>query len=83
MKTATEIQVALSSYARDLRIIRERIAAVTAWLDAASFMQNQELFIAQVKERDDLRRRESEMEFRIKFANWVLETTQNKGNENE
>lgn len=83
MKTAEEIKTAVSAYTRNLRNIRDRIADVTAWLDAASFMQCQELFIAQVKERDDLRRRESEMEFRIKFANWVLETTQNKGNENE
>ena len=36
-------------------------------------MQNQELFIAQVKERDELRDREKEMEFKIRFTQWVLE----------
>ena len=73
MKTELQIKAAVDKYESDLKTIRERLESVTVWLDAASFMQVPDLFIAQVKERDELRKRETEMDFKVRFAKWVLE----------
>lgn len=73
MKTEATIKLAKQKYEADLAVIKERLEAITVWLDAASFMQNQELFIAQVKERDELRKREAEMDFKVRMTKWVLD----------
>lgn len=73
MKTEATIKLAKQKYETDLAVIKERLEAITVWLDAASFMQNQELFIAQVKERDELRKREAEMDFKVRMVKWVLD----------
>lgn len=73
MKTEVTIKLAKQKYEADLAVIKERLEAITVWLDAASFMQNQELFIAQVKERDELRKREAEMDFKVRMTKWVLD----------
>lgn len=73
MKTEQSLNLALNKYEKELVTIRDRIKDVTVWLDAASFMQHQELFVAQVKERDELRRRETELDFMVRFAKWILE----------
>ena len=73
MKTEATIKLAKQKYEADLAVIKERLEAITVWLDAASFMQNQELFIAQVKERDELRKREAEMDFKVRMVKWVLD----------
>lgn len=73
MKTEQSLNLALTKYEKELATIRGRIKDVTVWLDASSFMQHQELFIAQVKERDELRRRETELDFMVRFAKWILE----------
>lgn len=82
MKTAETLKLALAKYKTELGKIRERLDWTTSWLDAANFMQVPELFVAQVKERDELRRRETEMDFKIRFVEWVLETEKPKENEN-
>ena len=73
MKTQETIKAAVAKYESELATIRDRIDSCQTWLDAASFMQVPDLFIAQVKERDELRRRETEMDFKVRFAKWVLE----------
>ena len=73
MKTEQSLNLALTKYEKELATIRERLESITVWLDAASFMQHQELFVAQVKERDELRRRETELSFMVRFTKWVLE----------
>lgn len=82
MKTQQTLNLALSKYKTELATIRDRIDACQVWLDAASFMQVPDLFIAQVKERDELRRRESETDFKIRFTEWVLEDEKKKEKEN-
>lgn len=73
MKTEQQLKTALTKYESELAIIKERLDWTTSWLDAANFMQNQELFVAQVKERDELQKREADMDFKIRFVKWVLE----------
>ena len=73
MKTADAIKAAVAKYEADLATIRERLESANQWLDAAEFMRAPDLFVAQVKERDELRSREKEMDFKVRFAKWVLE----------
>ena len=82
MKTEMSLSLALTKYNEELGKIRERLDWTTSWLDAANFMQVPDLFIAQVKERDELRKRETEMDFKIRFVKWVLEDDKPKENEN-
>lgn len=82
MKTQATLQAALNKYKKELATIRDRLENVTAWLDAAEFMQSPDLFVAQVKERDELRAREKDMDFKIRFTKWVLEDEKPKGQEN-
>ena len=73
MKTEQQLKTALTKYESELATIKERLDWTTSWLDAANFMQNQELFVAQVKERDELQKRETDMDFKIRFVKWVLD----------
>ena len=82
MKSAETLKLALTKYKTELGKIQERLDWTTSWLDAANFMQNQELFVAQVKERDELRDRAKEMEFKIRFTQWVLEDEKQKETNN-
>ena len=74
MKTEQQLKTALTKYKSELATIKERLDWTTSWLDAANFMQNQELFVAQVKERDELQKREADMDFKVRFVKWVLDT---------
>ena len=80
MKSKDALLLALTKYNEELGKIRERLDWTKSWLDAANFMQVPDLFIAQVKERDELQKREQEMDFKIRFVKWVLEDEQPKGN---
>ena len=82
MKTAETLNLALAKYKTELDKVRERLNWTKSWLDAANFMQVPDLFIAQVKERDELQKREQEMDFKIRFVKWVLEDNKPKENEN-
>ena len=82
MKNKETLTLALTKYADELGKIRERLDWTKSWLDAANFMQVPDLFIAQVKERDELQKREQEMDFKIRFVKWVLEDNKPKENEN-
>ena len=73
MKTEQQLKTALTKYESELATIKERLDWTISWLDAANFMQNQELFVAQVKERDELQKREADMDFKIRFVKWVLD----------
>lgn len=86
MKTQTTLNLALNKFKTELNAVRDRIDWVNAWLDSANFMQAPDLFIAQRKEKDDLKDREKELDFKIRFVEWVLETEkpkeENNGKEN-
>lgn len=82
MKNKETLALALTKYTDELGKIRERLDWTKSWLDAANFMQVPDLFIAQVKERDELQKREQEMDFKIRFVKWVLEDNKPKENEN-
>lgn len=83
MKTQQTLKLALNKYKTELTNIRERIEACQIWLDAASFMQSPDLFVAQVKERDELRKRETEIDFKIRFTEWVLEDDKKEEKEDD
>lgn len=82
MKTAETLNLALAKYKTELNKVRERLNWTKSWLDAANFMQVPDLFIAQVKERDELQKREQKLDFKIHFTEWVLEDNKPKENEN-
>lgn len=82
MKTAETLNLALAKYKTELNKVRERLDWTKSWLDAANFMQTPDLFIAQVKERDELQKREQELDFKIRFVKWVLEDNKPKEKEN-
>ena len=82
MKNKETLTLALTKYTDELGKIRERLDWTKSWLDAANFMQTPDLFIAQVKERDELQKREQEMDFKIRFVKWVLDDNKPKENEN-
>ena len=82
MKNKETLTLALTKYTDELGKIRERLDWTKSWLGAANFMQVPDLFIAQVKERDELQKREQEMDFKIRFVKWVLEDNKPKENEN-
>lgn len=82
MKTAETLNLALAKYKTELNKVRERLNWTKSWLDAANFMQVPDLFIAQVKERDELQKREQKLDFKIRFTEWVLEDNKPKENEN-
>lgn len=78
MKNKETLTLALTKYTDELGKIRERLDWTKSWLDAANFMQAPDLFVAQVKERDELQKREQEMDFKIRFVKWVLEDNKPK-----
>lgn len=82
MKTAETLNLALAKYKTELNKVRERLDWTKSWLDAANFMQEPSLFVAQVEERKDLQKREQELDFKIRFTEWVLEDNKPKENEN-
>lgn len=82
MKTAETLNLALAKYKTELNKVRERLDWTKSWLDAANFMQEPSLFVAQVEERKDLQKREQELDFKIRFTEWVLEDSKPKENEN-
>lgn len=82
MKTVETLKLALAKYKTELNKVRERLDWTKSWLDAANFMQEPSLFVAQVEERKDLQKREQELDFKIRFTEWVLEDNKPKENEN-
>lgn len=82
MKNKDTLLLALAKFTDELNKVRERLDWTKTWLDAANFMQEPSLFIAQVEERKDLQKREQELDFKIRFVKWVLEDNKPKENEN-
>ena len=74
--------MAIAKFTDELNKVRERLNWTKSWLDAANFMQEPSLFIAQVEERKNLQKREQELDFKIRFTEWVLEDNKPKENEN-
>lgn len=74
--------MAIAKFTDELNKVRERLDWTKSWLDAANFMQEPSLFVAQVEERKDLQKREQELDFKIRFVKWVLEDNKPKENEN-
>lgn len=83
MKNKDTLLLALAKFTDELNKVRERLNWTKSWLDAANFMQEPSLFMAQVEERKDLQKREQELDFKIRFVKWVLEDNKPKENENE
>ena len=82
MKNKDTLLLAVAKFTDELNKVRERLDWTKSWLDAANFMQEPSLFVAQVEERKDLQKREQELDFKIRFVKWVLEDNKPKGNEN-
>lgn len=82
MKNKDTLLLAVAKFTDELNKVRERLDWTKSWLDAANFMQEPSLFVAQVEERKDLQKREQELDFKIRFVKWVLEDNKPKENEN-
>lgn len=82
MKNKDTLLLAVAKFTDELNKVRERLDWTKNWLDAANFMQEPSLFVAQVEERKDLQKREQELDFKIRFVKWVLEDNKPKENEN-
>lgn len=82
MKNKDTLLLAIAKFTDELNKVRERLDWTKSWLDAANFMQEPSLFVAQVEERKDLQKREQELDFKIRFVKWVLEDNKPKENEN-
>lgn len=72
MKSLELIQKGLDKKNGELSRVRERLQNIQVWLEGAAFMQSQELFIASVKERDELRHEETRLTAQIPLLEWVL-----------
>lgn len=72
MKTEAQIRAVIEKLTADLEEIRGRIDNINAWTQAGTAMQNEEFFIAQVKEREELKKQEWQAEYRIRAYKWVL-----------
>lgn len=82
MKNKDTLLLAIAKFTDELNKVRERLDWTKSWLDAANFMQEPSLFVAQVEERKDLQKREQELDFKIRFVKWVLEDNKPKENDN-
>lgn len=82
MKNKDTLLLAIAKFTDEMNKVRERLDWTKSWLDAANFMQEPSLFIAQVEERKELQKREQELDFKIRFVKWVLEDNKPKENEN-
>lgn len=81
MKNKDTLLLAIAKFTDELNKVRERLEWTKTWLDAANFMQEPSLFVAQVEERKDLQKREQELDFKIRFVKWVLEDSKPKEND--
>lgn len=81
MKNKDTLLLAIAKFTDELNKVRERLDWTKSWLDAANFMQEPSLFVAQVEERKDLQKREQELDFKIRFVKWVLEDSKQKEND--
>ena len=72
MKTEVQIRAVIEKLTADLEEIRERIDNINAWAQAGTAMQNEEFFVARVKEREELKKQEWQAEYRIRAYKWVL-----------
>ena len=72
MKTAEQIKAVIKQLEADLVDIRKRIFDINQWAQAGTAMQNEEFFVAQVKEREELQRQEWQADYRIRAYKWVL-----------
>lgn len=72
MNAIEKITKGLEKKRDELATLRERLQDVQVWLESAAFMQNQDLFISSVKQRDELQRRELELKAQVPLLEWVL-----------
>lgn len=73
MKTAESLKEALAKYKDELANIRQKIKEVDdVWFQSGCDMKNKDFIVACSNEVEELRRLESEADFRVRFTEWVL-----------
>lgn len=87
MKTQETVELALNKYLveldaaeAELKRLQTNLEDLRAWGDSGRVSREPEFFIAQVKEKDDIKEqiaaieaKLSDLHFKIKFAKWVLD----------
>lgn len=73
MKTEQTIRTALAKYEVELQALRNEIHDVEAWKTASIRLENAELLVAQRKELEEMRAKEKEADFKIRFVKWLLD----------
>ena len=82
MKTAQTLKVARTKYQAELDQVRDLIHDVRVWARSSDKMNCEQLLIAQTKEREDLQQQEKELDFKVRFVDWVLEDDKPKETKN-
>ena len=73
MKSADAIKSALAKYETMLKEIYEKIEEDEEWKGVSRKAKNEELFVSLSKDIDKLTAQIPEMDFKVRFAKWVLE----------
>lgn len=83
MKTEQTLRLARQKYQEELDQVRDLLHDVRVWARSSDKMNHEQLLIAQTKEREDLQQQEKELDFMVRFVNWVLENEKPKEKHNE
>lgn len=83
MKTQQTLKAARQKYQVELDQVRDLIHDVRVWARASDKMNHEQLLIAQTDERKDLQQQEKELDFKIRFVDWVLEDDKQKETKDE
>ena len=73
MKTESAVMAALRKYEDLLNEANRKIRYEENWLDVADNQKDRDLYLATLKDLDTRRASLPEIEFKIRFAKWVLE----------
>ena len=83
MKTEQTLKVARQKYQAELDQVRDLIHDVRVWARSSDIENHDQLLIAQTKEREDLQQQEKELDFKVRFVDWVLEDDKKKEIKND
>ena len=82
MKTEQTLKIARQKYQEELDQVRDLLHDVRVWARSSDKMNHDQLLIAQTKEREDLQQQEKELDFKVRFVDWVLEDDKKKEKDN-
>ena len=74
MKTEQAIKAAIAKYEEELARLQGDLEDVErAWKKASNVLDNPDVFVSCIKEREHLTKQIEQFDFKIRFAKWVLD----------